>query len=490
MIYIEIISSYILEWYWLPVLIIYGGIIFMLLIENRNPTKTVAWLLLIVFVPIIGLLFYMFFGRRFSENLRLKNKNHEKHTLFFSDSDVDENFLLKDMYSALKSYPMYKSNFEYLYLEKQSYSFSGNEVKVFHNGNDKFESLFKDIKCAKSYIHLEYYIIDNDFLTQKLFKLLKERIEKGVKVRVILDGFGSNPKKKFLEKLRSFGMEVAVFLPIRFSSFSNNNFRNHRKIAIIDGDIAYVGGINISEKYINQADDALYWRDTAFRFEGNSVFNLELQFWNTWNFVEGKNFEKPDKDKFLHNFTKNNKGNSIIGFSWSDPSSHTPFGLESLLLAIYNAKKSVKICTPYFIPEESLIRALNLASARGIKVQMIVPYKGDSKIVQWASSSFYKPLLQRGVEIYRYTKGFMHAKLVLIDDKLISIGTLNLDIRSFYINFEISGWLLDSALGELMAEQFEKDLKNSEKVDFSTWKKRPIIKRFLESMCRLLAPLL
>lgn len=488
--YIEIVSTYILQWYWLPMLIIYAGVILMLLIENRNPTKTVAWLLLIIFVPLVGLLFYLFFGRRFTKKKKFKKKYYKQHAQFFSNLKEKENFLSLDMYTALESYPNYKSSFEYLLHEKVSYTFSGNEVSIFHNGNDKFTALFEDIANAAKYIHLEYYRIEDDSLSQKLFSLLKEKVEEGLKVRIIMDGFGSNPKRKFLEKLKSWGLEVAVFLPVRFSAFSDNNYRNHRKLVIIDGVLAYIGGINLSEKYINQEHDSLYWRDTAMRFEGNSVFNLEIQFWNTWNFVGGTYFQEPNIDIFLKDFSQNIRGNSIIGFSWSDPSSHAPFCLETLLLAIYNAKKSVKICTPYFIPEESLIKALNLAVSRGVRVQIIVPFKGDSRIVQWASSSFYKPLLRRGVEIYRYTKGFMHAKTVLIDDTLFSIGTLNLDIRSFYINFEVTSWILDAELGKEMAIQYDMDLANSEQVDLIRWGKRSVFNRALESVCRLLAPLL
>jgi len=293
-------------------------------------------------------------------------------------------------------------------------------------------------------------------------------------------------------KVKETKIQFFSFLPVTFTSLANSNYRNHRKVVIIDGLIGYVGGINISDKYINSADGTnnIYWRDTSVRIEGNAVSMLQISFWRSWNQTDGAPFLL--EHGYLHILRNKllNDNNASVGFVSSDPASIGPFNMEALLVAIGEANTSVRLCTPYYIPSEELERALIIAASSGVEVELMLPAKGDSFLVHHASFSFLKRLLDRGVTVYLYEKGFLHAKTTTIDDKLSFIGTVNLDIRSFYINYEISSVISDAKLCTALQNQFHEDKKSCTLLTLKNWKSRSPLKRGLDSMCRLLAPLL
>ncbi len=486
---LNIILEFLKTWYWVPVVIVYIGAIVTILIQNRNPTKTVAWLMVIVFVPIIGMLIYFFFGRRFTKKAIFRKRYEEEFHSFFTQLSEFENHFLKRLEHGFDQESRFKSLFTYLFNEKVCFSLDKNHVQLLKNGNEKFKVLFEDIKNAKRYIHLEYYIFEDDALTDRLLIALREKVIEGVQVRIIIDGLGSNPSRKFLKRIRDLGILCTEFLPITFAYLSDSNYRNHRKVIVIDDDIGYVGGINIALKYYNQEDDSVFWRDTSIRIVGDAVFNLEIQFAITWHFTKGESYILKAPESFLSSESIYD-GKSMVGFSWCGPSSEAPYCLETIIIAIQKARHSIRICTPYFVPDEALLSALSIAAASGVEVSIIVPESGDSKIVQWASNSFYKPLLKRGVDIYQYKKGFMHAKTLVIDDSLSMVGTVNLDLRSFYINFEVASWIEDKEFAASMNEVFMNDLKDSEAIDLKRWNKRKWYIRSLESISRLLAPIL
>lgn len=475
------------EWYWLPLALIYSGVIITILAENRNPTKTLAWMLVIVFLPGLGLFIYFFFGRRFKKKKVFRKKNTGEHQVFFQRWQKKRPLLEENLETLEHTLGDLTSVYRFLFNENISAPILNNKVKLLINGEQKFPLLFEAINDAKHHVHLEYYIYERDEIGEYLIELLIKKANEGVEVRFLVDDFGSSKFKKEEQLMQKAGIHFIRFLPVRFASLSDSNFRNHRKVAIIDGSIAFVGGINIASRYINDGKNPLYWRDTSVRIEGGSVFLLQFQFWLTWHFSEGFPF-KLTKDYLAVDEAM--KGNAAVSFALSDPGSPAPYNMEVILIAISRASKSIQICTPYFVPSEQISTALQVAAASGIVVELIMPLHSDSYIVHHASFSFLKPLLKRGVHVYLYEKGFMHAKTICVDGKLAFIGTVNMDIRSFFINFEIAAIIHDENICVEMQQQFAIDKAESIRIDMKYWKKRSIFKRGLDSICRLLAPVL
>src|SRR5690606_31437171 len=300
--------------------------------------------------------------------------------------------------------------------------------------------------------------------------------------------FGSPDLVKYMCKQKDSKIEFHAFLPVTFTSLANSNYRNHRKICVIDGMIGYVGGINISDRYINSAEKKNYWRDTSVRVRGLAINLLQISFWNSWNQTDGESFNL--EEGYLHLKGLATNGTAGVGFESSDPASLGPYNMEALLIAIGEANSKIKLCTTYYIPSEELEIALNNAASSGVQVELMVPKHSDSYLVHHASYSFLKPLLERGVKVYLYNKGFLHAKTAVFDDKLAFVGTVNLDIRSFYINYEIAAVISDPDFAKQASRQVELDKQHAELMTLKTWKSRPAWKRALDSLCRLLAPLL
>lgn len=485
----QAIWQFIVEWYWLPVLVLYAGIILTIISENRHPAKSLAYILVLVFLPVVGLVVYYFVGRKPVFKKRV-----------FERKDRSDRWKLQHYYGQLR--PRMEERlqalqarigdrafpFRYLYLQNQSLVSSGNAVTLLINGEEMFPALFEAIGRARSHIHLEYYIFSPDDVGQRLCDLLIQKHAEGVEVRVIVDDVGSSRIGRLRRRLRRAGIAVVTTLPVAFTSLANSNYRNHRKIAIIDGDTGFVGGINLDERYWNRGKHALYWRDTAVRIEGPAVVLLQVQFFLSWAFSGGKD-DFGDERRYLEEVAPK-EGGAIVALAASGPASQAPFILEAVVLAISQAEKSVRLCTPYFIPPDPLTTALVIAAARGVEVEIILPARADSFIVQHASFSFIKPLLQRGVKVYLYEKGFLHAKTLSIDSSLAFVGTVNMDTRSFFLNFEITSLIYDEALCTEMERSFERDKQSSRLLTLEVWQSRPVVQRGFDSLCRLVAPLL
>src|SRR5690606_23584038 len=352
--------------------------------------------------------------------------------------------------------------------------------------------ILRDLALAKHSIHMEYYIFELDSIGLKVLNQLEQKASEGVKVRLIADSFGSPDLVKYMRKRKDSKIDFHAFLPVTFTSLANSNYRNHRKICVIDGRVGYVGGINISDKYINASElpNKMYWRDTSLRVKGLAINLLQVSFWSSWNQTDGESFYL--EDGYLQALQENSevKGRAGVGFVSSDPASIGPYNMEALLIAIGEANTKIQLCTPYYIPSEELERALIIAASSGVEVELMVPSKSDSFFVQHASFSFLKPLLERGVKVYLYNKGFLHAKTAVFDNKLAFVGTVNLDIRSFYINYEIAAVVSDSKFSDQLSNQFEVDKAQSELLTLRAWKARPRWQKAADSLCRLLAPLL
>lgn len=475
------------EWYWIPVLILYVGVLGTILIENRRPTKTIAWVLVIVFLPIIGLILYYLFGQKYKKVQKLRKTDAAQALRFEERVKRLEPRILESLDILRDSIGDLTKVYAYLKNEKLSLPSLKNQVELLVNGETKFDRFLKDLGEARHSIHLEYYIYEIDGIGSKVLDLLREKASQGIKVRFMVDAFGAPGVVRYMRKLKDSDLEFQVFFPVTFTSIANSNYRNHRKIAVIDGEIAYIGGINISDRYINPNKKDLYWRDTAVRITGQSVAMLQVNFWLSWNQAGGEPFDLGE------NYLKRidgEYGTAAVSFAASGPGSPAPYNMEALLIGLAEAERKIQLCTPYYIPSEELERALMIAAASGIEVELMIPNKGDSWIVQHASFSFLKPLLERGVKVYLYKKGFLHAKTTSVDSKVAYVGTVNLDTRSFYINYEIAAVIADHKFCKELEGQFEIDKQYCEELTLQNWKERSSWKRGVDSLCRLLAPLL
>ncbi|WP_291118157.1 cardiolipin synthase [Empedobacter sp. UBA7248] len=487
------IWNFIKEWYWVPLTILYIMVIATILIENRNPTKTIAWILVIVFLPFIGIILYFFFGQKFKKDEFFKriDKNHQK-IINEKWAEMDQ-FVQDDLEKVNARIGSLSQVYRYLNNARVAYPATNNKVKLLTNGEEKFPLFLEALREAKDHIHLEYYIFDEDHIGNEIIDILIEKAKNGVEVRVTADDFGSPKLNKHQSRFDGTGVEFQTFLPVRFSSLANSNYRNHRKILIVDGKKAFVGGINISDKYINQngvisPNNKVYWRDTSVMIEGDSINSLQLHFYLNWMMTEGKKYNISDP-KYFYSSQENNDL-STVSFGLSSPGSDLHSAMEAMVLAITLAKKKVQLCTPYFIPSDEFKTAMMIAVSSGVEVELIIPKKGDSIVVQQASLSFLKPLMKRGIKVYLYEKGFIHAKTITVDDKLAFIGTVNLDYRSFMINFEITSVIENVTLLQQMSVQFDRDKEDSELLTIEKWENKPWYNRAFASICRLLAPIL
>jgi cardiolipin synthase A/B len=457
--------------------------------ETIHSNKVLAYLLFCLFIPVVGILFYLAFGinywrkRKYNKKQKtdagimqhLKSNVHQydEVSVNANDASVQQNIelasmLLKDLGNPLTG---------------------NNSVKLLLNGEEKFPEMLKAIAEAKHHIHLEYYIYECDEIGTRIIELLIKKAKEGVEVRFIYDDFGSPTIKKKIEKeMRQAGIEVFPFHKVRFYLLANRiNYRNHRKIMVIDGCTAFVGGINVSDKYINNGKKQIYWRDTHIRLDGPGVYYLQYLFFTDWNFCCGGEFIA--SPVYFPVIEKGNN-NSFVQVAASGPDSYEPSVMYAILQAIYLAKEEILITTPYFIPGDSIMDALRIAALSGLKVKLLVPGICDSKLVNAASQSNFSPLLQAGVEIYLYQKGFVHAKTMITDQKLVVVGTANMDYRSFELNFEVNTIIYDAVIARQLRQVFFDDLENSLPVNKDQWLCRPWYTQFPEKLAKLFSPVL
>ncbi|MEJ5054017.1 cardiolipin synthase [Sphingobacterium sp. MYb382] len=489
--YIKAFFDFVGQWYWLPLIFLYVGVISTILIENGNPNKTISWILIIVFIPVLGMILYYLFGQKYNRVKRIKKVNEGQAKRLESEWESLEPYMVKGIDLIRGRIGNLSRVFTFLKNERLSSPTLGNKVQLLLNGEQKFPVFLQALQDAKHSIHIEYYIFEIDSIGMEVLALLEQKASDGVHVRLIVDSFGSPDLVKYMRKKKDSKIDFKAFMPVTFTSLANSNYRNHRKIAVIDGNVGFVGGINISDRYINEAErgNPVFWRDTSVRIEGAAVNMLQISFWNSWNLADGNPFLL--NEGYLQNMQKEVPlGESAVSFVFSDPSSEGPYNMEAMLIGIGEADRKIQLVTPYYIPSEELATALKVAAAAGLEVELMLPKESDSYIVQHASLSFIKPLLQRGVKVYFYTKGFIHAKTLNIDGKLSYVGTVNLDTRSFYINYEISALISDKTVCQALEDSFERDKADCELMTLEEWKNRKTWKRAVDSVCRLMAPLL
>ncbi|WP_426429891.1 cardiolipin synthase [Winogradskyella sp. HB-48] len=456
-----------------------------ILFKKINPTKTLSYIIVLLVFPFVGLIVYYLFGQEYRKS-KIFNRKHVLNQTVVKQIQDELELDTKTIESVDELLEEKSKLIRLLYNSEKSKLTVKNEVELIKNGDDKMQLLLKDLKSAKHHIHIEYFIIKDDSIGSKFLDALCSKAEEGVKVRMVIDDVGSTISSKMKRKLKDSGVELYKFMPVLFSRFTGKmNYRDHRKIAIIDGKIGYIGGINISDNYVN-SNNTRYWRDTHIRVVGEAVRQLQILFFTTLDFVSDGDVNI-SKDYFPENTCKENIALQIAA---SGPDTDWSNIMEAIFVAITNAEEYIHITTPYFIPNDEIVTALQVAARSNIEVKLIVPKKSDSWIAEYATNSYLEKLLEAGVEVYQYTKGFVHAKTIVIDDVFSTVGTANMDYRSFNINFEVNALIYNKSFAIELDEVFNSDLENATQLQLQTWKKRSKRAKLIEALARLAAPLL
>lgn len=457
-----------------------------ILLKNVNPTKTLSYIIVLVFFPFFGLVVYYFFGQEYRKN-KIFRKKHILNTSVIKSINKELMFTKAEVKKVVKHLDDKVKLVKLLYASDQEPLTLNNEVKILKDGDEKFENLLKDLKAAKHHIHVEYYIVKDDVIGAEVLNILCDKAKEGLKVRLIYDDVGSKISSKMKRNLSDSGVKHHAFMPVLFSRLTGKmNYRNHRKIAILDGKVAYVGGINISDNYLNNNQTKRFWRDTHLRIEGEAVKPLQIHFLTTWDFVSNEKLAIY-KAFFPEVETTNEVAIQIAG---SGPDTDWANIMEVIFTAITTADDYIYITTPYFVPNEQILTALQVAAKSGVDVRLIIPEKSDSWVVKHASNSYLESMLSAGVKVYKYQKGFVHAKTMVVDDMFSTIGTSNMDYRSFNINFEINAFIYDKRQSKILKAHFFEDLKYSKEVDFNAYLNRSKLSKLRESYCRLWSPLI
>jgi len=459
----------------------------MIILEKRSPFKTIAWILVLILVPVIGLVFYLFFGQEFRKQ-KLFSRRGIKSLSKIRRLSTKQLREIEHTDLQLSPEVLEKKNIIRLLLNNSSSLLTtGNQLKILNNGTETFEAIFAAIKKAKHHIHLEYYIFSEDKIGNQVKDLLIKKSREGVEVRIIVDDVGSwDLKEKYFNELRENGIEIYPFMEVRFPRLTSRvNFRNHRKILIVDGIIGFTGGINIADRYIDGKPKIGPWRDTHLQITGDAVATMQVVFAADWYFVINENLTG---EKYFTPLTE--ESGTPVQITASGPDSDWECIEQAYFAAILNAKDYVYVTSPYFMPPQTIVSALKTAALSGVDVRIIIPEKSDAVTSKWCSFSYVEQLLEAGIKIYFYQNGFIHSKTLMIDDIFSTIGTTNLDFRSLETNFEINAFIYEQKFTRLMLKHFTNDLKNSREIKLSEWKKRPWRFKLRESLAHIVSPML
>lgn len=454
------------------------GVIFVIILENRNPLKTIAWTLILIFLPLLGLIIFFFFGedgrkKRLISHKMFKKLNRKTLVRFERDEVMESPEGYTGIVSLIKKL-------------KGSSVYNGNKITFYTDGESKFKALLEEINKAEKFIHIQYYIYMDDEIGRKVRDALIQKASEGVKVRLIYDDVGSwKAKRRFFNDMQKHGIDVQPFLKVTFRFLASRvNYRNHRKVVVIDGKVGFVGGMNIADRYIKGINNGV-WRDSHIKVEGKAVAGLQTAFLVDW-YYSRKEFLASD-----HYFPQTEvKGDNLMQIITAGPIGLYKSIHLSFLEAIYNAKESIYIQTPYFIPTDALMLAIQTASLRGIDVRLMIPRRCDTTFVHIATQSFLQEILDAKVKVYFFEAGFLHSKLMIIDSNLVITGSANMDIRSFEHNFEIDAFIYNETTCSKAKEIFFDDMAQSTLLLAKEWQSRSRIKKLKESIVRLFSPLL
>ncbi|AWB43620.1 cardiolipin synthase [Paenibacillus sp. CAA11] len=458
-----------------------------LILEFRNPSKTVAWLFILFCVPLIGFVLYYFVAQDYKKRKKLRTRGtrlfQEMKGRLWKQSVIIES--VEEMQNP--DFLHQERLFGLLSHLSESPITGCNSTRVLKDGEETFRAMLEAMEKAKDHIHIEFYIFRSDMIGTKFQEVMIRKAREGVKVRLICDGLGSYKlKRPFIDKLKEAGVEFHFFLPPLIALIDRRvNYRNHRKILIVDGTVGFMGGINIGDDYLGLYEKMGFWRDTHVKIEGDAVYFLQNTFLGDWRLASGQRINDPDL--FPEHHCKKNEQVQILT---SGPDQHWDAIQEMCFGAIAVAKQRVWLSTPYFIPDSSVYEALKTAAVSGVEVKIIIPYKSDSRFVHLASLSYVEELLQAGVRFYQYTKGFVHSKMMIVDDLLATVGSANMDMRSFFYNFEMTAILFDQGPIRRLMDDFEQDLLDSRPMELGEFSRRPRLQKGAEIMARMLSPLL
>lgn len=515
--------------------------------ERKDPRAVWGWLLLLYFIPVIGFVFYLLLGMNMRKLKMFKTKEIEDVLNSYIQKQ-EENIFRNQFCISDEKIKEYQDLILYNLEASQAIYTENNMVEIYTDGNAKFDAVIEAIDQAEHYILIQYYIIKKDILLERMVKHLKRKVKEGVSVRILVDGMGGRSvRKSFWKQLRLEGIEVAEFFPALFGRLQlRMNYRNHRKIVVVDGKVGFVGGFNIGKEYIGLDPKFGYWRDTHLRIIGEAVLGLKLRFVMDWDYAARQNLFSDEKlwreeDTTLQNKEEQIEGKQIeieqeetelmkkrqmevgeaetetelmqkrqngiaqtentqfkteqmdkigIQIISSGPDSRYPQIHNTYVRMIAKAKKSIYIQTPYFIPDTSMVDALVIAAMSGIDVRIMIPCKPDHPFVYWATYSYIGDMLAAGVKCYTYDNGFLHGKGIVVDGMVSCYGTANMDSRSFFLNFEVNAVIYSSLIGQKLTDIFLNDLQKSTEITKYDYSRRGLVVRIKEQVSRLLGPVL
>ena len=465
-------------------LVVYSIIIIItmvrVLMENRQPAKTMAWMLVLMFIPFLGIILYIFFGQNTRKERKIWQQSLDQLTKRSMLEFVEQkDFNIPEEYRTISN----------LFMNQNlALPFKNNEVEIYTSGYDFFPSLLMEIGKAEHHIHIDTFIISDDPLGRIIADALIDKAKQGVEVRLIYDDVGSwRTPNSFFMRMRNEGIEVYAFMPVRFPAFTSRvNYRNHRKICVIDGEVGFIGGMNIARRYV-QGTPKQSWRDTHVKLTGAAVYGLQRAFLVDWYFVS----KVLITERSYYPEIIIGQNNSLVQVVTSSPTSLWPEIEQGYVRILTNAKHYVYMETPYFLPTDPILFAMRVAALSGVDVRLMIPYETDTKVVEWASRSYVIEASKAGVKILLYRKGFNHSKLLVSDDAMATIGSTNVDFRSFENDFEANAFFYDKKIALQVKEIFLADQKDSIDLDdVRRFIKKPFLQRLWESFVRLLSPLL
>ena len=489
--------------------------------QRRDPKSVWTWLFALNFIPVFGVLFYLLFGQDYRKSRMFRVKEIEDRLRYPIRSQEE---VIREYHQVQENDPVLR-DFGNLVLYNLENSGSvltiRNKLEIFTDGEKKFADLRRELRKARHHIHLQYYIIKNDQVFDSIIPILTEKVKEGVEVRVLADGMGGRfmPKRKW-RQLRQAGVKVAVFFPPFLGRLQLRiNYRNHRKIVVIDGKLGYVGGFNIGKEYISKDPGFGYWRDTHLKIRGDAALALQIRFALDWNYAAHENlflrseyFGDEEDGKIQDEEAFKKEMQEELGADgktpWADPGymnedpkigiqiissgpdTRTRTIRDNYLELFHKAKDHIYIQTPYFVPDDAVMSALRIAASSGVDVRLMIPCKPDHPFVYWATYSYAGDLIQAGGRCYIYENGFLHAKGITVDGMVSCYGTANMDIRSFELNFEVNAVIYDEAATERLEQAFLDDLAHCREITLEDYRKRSLLIRGKEQFCRLLSPLL
>jgi len=454
--------------------------IIIVIMDNRQPAKTLAWVLVLSFMPIVGIILYFFFGQNIRKERIVSQKSLDELTKRAMLEFVEQR--------NLQIPPAYKNIINLFINQDWALPFKDNEAEIYTSGYEFFPALLAEIGRAKHHIHIDTFIIEDDALGRLIADALIDKAHEGVQVRLIYDDVGCwNVQNSFFERMREEGIEVHPFMPVKFPAFTSKaNYRNHRKVCVIDGTVGFIGGMNLALRYV-KGTGTQAWRDTHMKLRGTAVYGLQRAFLMDWYFVDrtlitSRDYYPP------HQVVANECLAQVVT---SNPTDAWPSIEQGYLGLLTNARRHIYMETPYFLPTEPILFAMRMAALSGVDVRLMIPYRNDSKLVAWASISYVQQIVNAGVKVELYKDGFNHSKLLICDDEVCTCGSANLDFRSFEHDFESNVFFYDKSMTLRLKQVFETDERHC--VSFSEWKskiKSSFWQRLFASVVRMLAPLL